>query len=143
MQTQSPATLYWHPLHVNVLTPNIVLSWKIKVFGLFVTETLSKPPWQQQQKHGQTKYSINTQIALFVCFKFLFHFLSILWNKATRKSAWDKNRNSDSKLFTFLFRTEPCSLFLWQTWCLVLLERLITSTIHLVDVFISIAILIS
>ena len=41
---------------------------------MFVIETLSKPPWQQQQKHGQTKDLIGTQIAQYVRVQILFIF---------------------------------------------------------------------
>ena len=41
---------------------------------MFIIETLSKPPWQQQQKHGQTKDSMGTQIAQYVRFQILFIF---------------------------------------------------------------------
>ena len=41
---------------------------------MFVIETLSKPPWQQQQKHGQTKDSVGTQIAQYVHFQILLIF---------------------------------------------------------------------
>ena len=69
---------------------------------MFVIETLSKPPWQQQQKHGQTKDLIGTQIAQYVHFKILF--ISYLFSETKQykslKFAWDKNRTSDGKLFT-------------------------------------------
>ena len=69
---------------------------------MFAIETLSKPPWQQQQKHGQTKDSVSTQIAQYVHFKILFIFLSILSKKQYKspKFAWAKNKTSDGKLFT-------------------------------------------
>ena len=69
---------------------------------MFVIETLSKPPWQQQQKHGQTKDSVGTQIAQYVHFKILFVFYLFSETKQHKslKFAWDKNRTSDGKLFT-------------------------------------------
>ena len=69
---------------------------------MFVIETLSKPPWQQQQKHGQTKDSMGTQIAQYVHFQILF--ISYLFSKTkplkSPKLVWAKNRTSDGKLFT-------------------------------------------
>ena len=69
---------------------------------MFAIETLSKPPWQQQQKHGQTKDSVSTQIAQYVHFKILF--ISYLFSKTKQykspKFAWAKNKTSDGKLFT-------------------------------------------
>ena len=69
---------------------------------MFVIETLSKPPWQQQQKHGQTKDLIGTQIAQYV--RFQISSISYLFSKTkphkSPKFAWAKNRTSDGKLFT-------------------------------------------
>ena len=69
---------------------------------MFVIETLSKLPWQQQQKHGQTKDLIGTQIAQYEHFKFLF--ISYLFSETKQhkslKFAWAKNRTSDGQLFT-------------------------------------------
>ena len=112
---------------------------------MFVIETLSKPPWQQQQKHGQTKDSMGTQIAHYVCFiiVFIFHLFSETKQHKSLKFAWGENGTSDGLelwweiIYLTLFRTKPCSLLLWQRWCLALLERVITSTIHLVDIFVS------
>ena len=69
---------------------------------MFVIETLSKLPRQQQQKHGQTKDSVGTQIAQYVHFKILF--ISYLFSEKKQhkslKFAWTKNRTSDGQLFT-------------------------------------------
>ena len=69
---------------------------------MFVIETLSKPPWQQQQKHDWTKDSVSTQIAQYVCFQILFtcYLFSETKQHKSLKFAWSKNRTSDGKLFT-------------------------------------------
>ena len=69
---------------------------------MFVIETLSKLPRQQQQKHGQTKDSMGTQIARYVCFQilFIFYLFSETKQHKSLKFAWAKNRTSDGQLFT-------------------------------------------
>ena len=61
---------------------------------------LSKPPWQQQQKHGQTKDSTRTQVAQCIHFKILFisYPSSETQQHISPKFAWGKNKNSDCKL---------------------------------------------
>ena len=94
--------------------------------------------WPDKRFNGHTNSSLCT---FYNCI--YFSLFSETKQHKSLKFAWGENGTSDGLelwwqiIYLSLFRTKPCSLLLWQRWCLALLERVITSTIHLVDIFVS------
>ena len=78
---------------------------------MFVIETLSKPPWQQEQKHDQTKDSMGTQIAHYVCFiiVFIFHLFSETKQHIKRDFLKDKTVKTNDKVRRFGVVMTPLS----------------------------------